>query len=293
MHQLDVFQSMWAMEQRRPDGFEWTEAEKFERIAAAGFRGVCFDLGHQDVGFVRRCLPLIERHDLDIIFNAFPRGREDFGELAAFARELAPRVRFISIIGKVVPWSVQECAAITREWLAIAERVGIPTYVEIHRNCMTNDLLFTLQLMDAVPELRMTADLSHALVNQEWYLPLPPEAPALISRFLARSESFQGRVASREQVQVALDFPQHQPWVRLFEDWWREGFRSWRVRHATEGDARCVFLCELGPPPYAITGRDGYELSDRWHEAMVLKGSAERLWRESGGPNGVCAPADH
>lgn len=281
MHQLDVFQSMWAMEQRRPDGFEWSEAEKIERIAKAGFAGVCFDLGHQDVDFVRACLPHVERHDLDVIFNAFPHDADEFSRLAHFAATLGPRARFISIIGKVIPWQVEECAQMTRRWLAIGEEVGLPVYVEIHRNCMTNDLLFTLQLMDALPELRMCADLSHALVNQEWYLPLPAEAEAMVSRFLERSETFQGRVATREQVQVALDFPQHAPWVALFESWWREGFVSWRRRHAGEADARCVFLCELGPPPYAITGRDGYELSDRWQEALVLKSAAERLWKES------------
>ncbi|MCA8966313.1 MAG: sugar phosphate isomerase/epimerase [Planctomycetes bacterium] len=280
-HRLEVFQSLWAMERRRPDGLEWSEEEKFERIAAAGFHGVCFDLGHQDTDFVRRCWPLIERHDLDVIFNAFPRGPADFRELAGFAASLGPRVRFISIIGKVIPWRVDECAAMTREWLAAGAEVGLPVYVEIHRNCMTNDLLFTLQLMDAIPELMMTADLSHALVNQEWYLPLPDEAKTMITRFLARSESFQGRVASREQVQVALDFPQHRPWVELFEGWWREGFASWRARHADRPDDACVFLCELGPPPYAITGRDGYELSDRWEESLVLKATAERLWAET------------
>ena len=281
MHQLDVFQSLWAMEQRRPDGFEWSDAEKFERIAAAGFAGVSFDLGYQDMDFVRRCWPLVERHDLDVMFNAFPHGGEDFREFVAFARSLGSRVRFISIIGKVTPWSVEDCARQTREWLDIGAAAGLATYVEIHRNCMTNDLLFTLQLMDAVPELPMTADLSHALVNQEWYLPLPAEAAALVTRFLARSETFQGRVATREQVQVALDFPQHAPWLALFEAWWREGFAAWRARHAADADARCVFLCELGPPPYAITGRDGYELSDRWQEALALKTIAERLWADT------------
>ena len=280
-HALDVFQSMWAMEQRRPDGFEWSEAEKLERIAAAGFAGACFDLGYQDMDFVRRCWPLVERHDLEAMFNAFPHDAAELREFVAFASSLGPRVRLISIIGKVVPWSVAECASVTREWLAIGAEAGLPTYVEIHRNCMTNDLLFTLQLMDAVPELMMTADLSHALVNQEWYLPLPAEASALVTRFLARSETFQGRVATREQAQVALDFPQHAPWVALFESWWREGFALWRARHAGEPDARCVYLCELGPPPYAITGRDGYELSDRWAEALVLKATAERLWSET------------
>jgi hypothetical protein len=50
----------------------------------------------------------------------------------------------------------------------------------------------------------------------------------------------------------------------LFMEWWEYTFRSWR--HRAPKDATLTFLCELGSTPYAITGSDGYELSDRWEE---------------------------
>jgi len=84
--------------------------------------------------------------------------------------------------------------------------------------------------------------------------PPPPALQALVARILERSDSFQGRVAARGQIQIALDFPQNAQWVALFKAWWREGFVSWRARHLS--DENLVFLCELGPPDYAITGAD-------------------------------------
>ena len=40
----------------------------------------------------------------------------------------------------------------------------------------------------------------------------------------------------------------------------------------------CVFLCELGPPEYAITDGNGKELSDRWKEALTIKSWIEDIW---------------
>ena len=51
---------------------------------------------------------------------------------------------------------------------------------------------------------------------------------------------------------------------------------AWRRR--APPDAMLTFLCELGPPPYAITGPDGAELSDRWQDALVMKDMIRKLW---------------
>ena len=135
-----------------------------------------------------------------------------------------------------------------------------------------------MQLLDAVPEMRLAADLSHYVVDREMPCPPPPELQALVARVLARSDSFQGRVAARGQIQISLGFPQNQKWVALFRDWWRAGFSSWKARAADES---LIFLCELGPPDYAITDANGHELSDRWAEALALRDMARALWDEA------------
>jgi hypothetical protein len=106
--------------------------------------------------------------------------------------------------------------------------------------------------------------------------PVSDENHAYIHRVLDNAFAFHGRVASREQVQIEISFPHHQMWFELFLGWWEYGFRSWRRRAGP--DENCSFVCELGPKPYAITGRDGNDLSDRWDDALLMRGKVRALW---------------
>ena len=117
-----------------------------------------------------------------------------------------------------------------KAWLAIADEEGVPIQFETHRNCITNDLFSTLLLLDAVPEMRLSADLSHYVVDREMMQPISEDYQSYVGRILERSDSFQGRVANRCQVQLPLHFPQHRVWIDTFLDWWRRGFASWRRR---------------------------------------------------------------
>ena len=81
-----------------------------------------------------------------------------------------------------------------------------------------------------------------------------------------------------EQVQIQIEFPQHGVWVEIFREWWKEGMRMWRQRNRNE--ATLIFLCELGPPPYAITDAAQCELSDRWEESLTIKRWVEQIWKE-------------
>lgn len=78
---------------------------------------------------------------------------------------------------------------------------------------------------------------------------------------------------------MQIGFPQHREWVAQFRAWWREGIALWRARSGA--DAVLCFLCELGPPPYAMTDAGGRELSDRWQEALQIRRWVEDAWRES------------
>jgi len=276
MQRLEVFQSLWAMELRRPDGFERPVEESFQMVADAGYAGMAIDLGVMNNDEALATRPHFERHGLGCLINAFPQTIEDLRPVLRMSKQFD--TRYVNIIGQVMPIAVADMIPVIRAWIDMAGEEEVPILFETHRNCITNDLFATLQLIDAIPEMPLCADLSHFLVDREFWYPISEDDDALIQRILNRSEAFQGRVASREQVQVQISFPQHKKWFDLFSRWWADGLRSWRSRAPADGVVN--FLCELGPPEYAITGPDGYELSDRWEEALMIKERVETIWEE-------------
>jgi len=278
MRRLQVYQSLWSMQPHDASG----EILPLDRIAGmvadAGYAGLAIDLGASDVEVAHAMRPHLEREGLTPMIVAFPRSVESLRETLIMAQDFgAP---YVNVVGQVFPLTVEGAIPVIRKWIEMSDQIGMPIHFETHRNCITNDLFATLSMLDAIPEMRLAADLSHYMVDREFKLPLAKWERDLMSRCLARSDSFQGRVASRQQIQLQIDFPQHAQWVSLFQEFWREGLADWRARNA-QGDV--VFLCELGPPEYAMTGADGREMSNRWEEALKIKAMAESIWADLGG----------
>ena len=273
---LEVFQSMWSMELRRPDDVTWAHEEKFEMIAEGGYDGVGIDFANSDITDARAHLPMMQKYNLACALIAFPTTLQDLQDVIDLSKEFD--TRYIAINARYFPWTPKEAEARVRGWLELADKAGIPTYLETHRLTLTNDVVFTLDLMDLIPELEMVADLSHIVVAREFPEPVDSHHADLIDRIIKRSASFQGRVSSREQVQVPLGYTQHQYWEEQYYQWWQSGFSYWRQRN--DENAVLNFLCELGPPPYAITDKDGFELSDRWQEGLQIKQKVKQLWLE-------------
>ena len=274
--QLKVYTSLWAMMPHDESGITLSYEEICVKVAEAGYDGMAIDLGAGDVAQAREVQPIMARHGLTPLIVAFPKTIESLRETLIMAKDFgAP---FVDVIGQVMPINVEGMIPVIRRWMDMADEIGMPVQFETHRNCITNDLFTTLSLLDAIPEMRLCSDLSHYVVDREFKLPLSYQEQAMISRILDRADSFQGRVASRQQIQLQLDFPQHQKWVDLFKGWWREGFEKWQAQYQ---DGDCVFLCELGPPEYAMTDKTGRELSNRWQEALTIKSWIEDIWEET------------
>jgi hypothetical protein len=277
-NRLLVYQALWAMD--RLVAPEAPVAEKFDRVREAGFQGMAIDLGALSLEQAEATVPHFARTGLAGGLTAFPTSVEALRPALLLAHRIA--APFVVVIGQEMPVRLADMVPVIEGWLRLAEQESMPIQFETHRNCITNDLFTTVQLLDAVPEMRLAADLSHYVVDREMPCPPPPALQKLMTKILDRSDSFQGRVAARGQIQVALSFPQNAKWVALFRDWWRQGFAAWLARHAGE-DSAMVFLCELGPPDYAITDAQGRELSDRWAEATLMARWARELWNDACG----------
>jgi hypothetical protein len=276
MQNLEVFQSLWAMELRHPNRPERSTEENFSMIAGAGFAGVCLDPAVAEIDESLALKPYFKAHDLKCMINAFPYKENELQPLLELAQEL--NASTVNVIGGVMPLTVEDGIPVIQKWMANAADAGVQLLFETHRDSILNDLYYTLQMMDAVPEMRLCADLSHFVIDREMPIPLSDTNSAYIQRILERSDCFQGRISNREQIQVPIGFPQHQEWVNTFKGWWKDGMRLWRDRSG--GDATLAFLCELGPPSYAITDAQGNELSDRWEEALIIKCWIENIWAE-------------
>jgi sugar phosphate isomerase/epimerase len=272
---LSVFQALWAMQKLPRDETEWTVPEKVAKIIEGGFDGI--EIAWSPTHPSEEAVLAATAAGLPFGVTVFPTGAEGQmeGLMERFLAMDAPPV-YVNIQPNLKVFTVAEGAPYLRRWAAIATDAGFRTVVETHRDRITTDLRFTLQLMEAVPELRMNGDLSHFVVGQEFAWPVSDEDHALIRRVIERADMFHGRVATREQVQVPITWAHHRPWLDLFLGWWEEGFRLWRERSGA--DDELVFVCELGPPWYSLTGADGEELSDRWEEAQILAEHVREIW---------------
>ncbi len=277
MNRLRVLQSVWGLDGCAGFDIEASLDAALERVVAAGFDGVGVNIAR----VARTATVARVMHERGLAWEGQVLVHDAQGLAAAIAEaeRLGARHLNVQIAGPVA--HVAEALALLDTLLPLAAAAPLPVFFETHRGRLTNDLLFTLRLLEARPGLRLTGDLSHYPVAGEMELPLRADQHAAIETILARCHNFHGRISTTHQVQVAMAAPQHRAWLDQHVAWWRRGFELWLQRAGP--DDTLAFMCELGPPPYAITAPDGRELSDRWDEAQRMRDTVLGVWREVAG----------
>jgi len=153
-----------------------------EMVAGARFDGMAIDLGASDVATAHAVRPHMEAHGLTPLIVAFPKTIESLEDTLHMAADFgAP---FVDVIGQVMPIALDDMVPVIETWISMADRIGVPVQFETHRNCITNDLYTTLQLLDRIPEMRICADLPPYVALHELWFPLSEHDLGLISRLL-------------------------------------------------------------------------------------------------------------
>jgi len=271
---LRVGHALWSLIGLPMNGpTEWTLDEKFERVKAAGFEHVECWLGDDNEAEVKAAL---DRHGLRLILGHRPFSRKDVETTIERAVRLEADFAFCQPASAFTP--LADVVDIVRHGAQVAGEAGRPFFVETHRNNYTENIPQTLALIEAVPEIRITADLSHFVVVGEFYGWDGEGAIERMAPILKKVSHAHARISNGEQVQVDVGDGSTPP-ARFFVKLWTEICRNWR-REAGTGDV-LPFSSELGPPRYAITLPDGKEFSDRWEQSLVMKQLIEEAWAAS------------
>lgn len=271
---LRVYQAIWAMEGVDGIDLDADMRPALEMIAEAGFDGAGVNiLRPARAEPVARFMP-----ECGLTWEAMA-AVADAAQAAALAQQawdMGAHHLNLQVLERTAV--LENAVALLADMQAAADDAPLPVYFETHRGRLTNDLLFMIRILDALPDLKLTGDLSHYPVVHEFPLPVPAADQARIARILDHCWAFHGRVAGSHQVQVSIEAPQHREWVDQFRAWWRQGFERWA--HRAGPDAELTFMCELGPPNYALTDAAGREFSDRWRESKLMMTMARDLWAE-------------
>ncbi|MFC4776766.1 sugar phosphate isomerase/epimerase family protein [Paenibacillus sp. GCM10023252] len=295
--ELDVQMSWWAMSGLGKEGREWTIEERFEKLAEAGFSGILAPMPQAGYDAVKWCRLLDHyRFSYGVQLVPFPKEGDDLTDQLRLAKSLGACYVNAQVMGAYLP-AERACRMII-SYIEQAGAADIPIYFETHRGRVTQDLLRTTALVEAVPALRLTQDLSHYAAASAMEKEGCEVSEPLLRQLLARTSCIHARVSNGHQIQIDIGGQGDHPMVQLYAEWWAYGMRAWlkeqRRKHSREagcgpaplaapdtstlkGD-RFPFVCELGPAPYAITCTDGREISDRWQQSLVLKEIGERLW---------------
>ncbi|WP_245996120.1 sugar phosphate isomerase/epimerase family protein [Paenibacillus taihuensis] len=270
------------MEGLGENGREWSLEEKLERISAAGYGGVYDNMPEPERE--KEYFRLLDRYSLSFATQAFPGRRGDISELAARAKHAGALYMNAQVMDSFVVGD--DALRLLDGLMEEAAVSSLPFFVETHRGRITQDLLRTVEYVNALPSLRLTIDLSHYVLSGEMQEP-GAEAEQAFAKLLERTSCIHGRISNSQQIQVPWekDGVTKLPITNHFVRWWTTGMKH-RLQDLQPGEV-FPFVTELGPPPYAITVENATgvytEPLNRWEASLIMKKLAEECWEKATG----------
>lgn len=145
-------------------------------------------------------------------------------------------------------------------------RHGVPIRHETHRGRALFNIPVTLRFLQALPELRLTADLSHWFCVHESDL---SDQEADLATVLAHVDHIHARVGFSEGPQVSDPRnPLHAPWLARHLDLWRQVAQRARA----EGREWLTVTPEFGPFGYMpLQGAEALPVADAWEINLWMR----------------------
>jgi sugar phosphate isomerase/epimerase len=144
-------------------------------------------------------------------------------------------------------FSFSDNVRIFERGLELAAQAGITVVIETHRGRPTYSAVETRRYLDAMPDLRLTADFSHWMVVHESDL---SDQEHTVRQAIDRSYHIHARVGYAEGPQITD--PRAPEWARHVET----HIQLWQAildSRSGEGESLLTVTPEFGPPPYMHT----------------------------------------
>jgi sugar phosphate isomerase/epimerase len=240
-----------------------------EKIKAGGYDGV--EMGAlPDPAERKKLRTMLDRLGLKFVAQQWTQGRTPEEHARSFEEQYRRSIELNPILvnshtGKD-SWRASENAVVLKKAKELEQEAGVPVAHEIHRGRMTFSTVAVMDLIDAVPDLKLTADFSHWCCVHESLLEDQPER---IQRAIEHTLHIHARVGHPEGPQVTDPrAPEWQQAVDVHVDWWQR-----ILRHRAQAGARTVTICpEFGPPGYMVVQPYTRQpIADLWEVNLYMK----------------------
>lgn len=225
-------------------------ADALIKIKEKGYDGAEYSIGNQQN--ISKTINLFEKNNLQLL------AQHPFASGSTFAAYKKDYTQKLEDILKLKPiqvnchtgtdyFSFNENLILLQEAEELSEKYGILVCHEIHRGRFSFAPEITNQYLQALPNLKLCADLSHWCVVTESYLENHSD---FVNNAINHSRHIHARVGGEETPQVNDPFaPEHKKALEKHLEWWQKIYKNCHALGMNE----LAITCEFGPKPYAQT----------------------------------------
>ena len=254
--------TMWGMNQP-------TLEESFNLIKGAGFDGVEMSLPRNREE-IKNIDALLKENGLDLVAQVRAEGLTVDTQIGFLEKELDSVLELNTLLTNVHCgkdyWPLAENIKVISIAQRLAGELGIKIMHETHRARATFCTTSTMDIIDALPKIRFTADFSHWCCVHNSLLQDQQDS---VSRVIERTDYIHARVGSAISPQVTD--PRASQWKEAVEThvrWWEK-----IAEHHKNKDSEFLPICsEFGPPEYMATlPSTGKPIADQWEINCYMK----------------------